>query len=118
MSLSLTIIVRGDALLTIPKGLQDSFYYQKGHKMAKRYNDGQYEGPEGRRTQEMQDGGMLREDRSAVANMPQSIMYKPWPKNRDADIVDGRLEDTMEGMDKLTGENVAGMKKHLKNNKW
>ena len=70
-----------------------------GYIMAKRYyNEGYYEGEEGRRTQEMQDGGMIREDRSAVANLPQNVMYKAYPKDRDYMPED--LDDTIRGIDK------------------
>jgi len=65
----------------------------------KRYYDEQssYSGQDARRTQEMQDGGMIREDRSAVANLPQNVMYKPYPKNHD--YLPEDLDDTIRGID-------------------
>jgi hypothetical protein len=61
------------------------------------YDEGSYAGEQARRTQEMQDGGMIREDRSAVANLPQEVMYKPYPKNRD--YLPEDLDDTIKGVD-------------------
>lgn len=66
---------------------------------AKRYYDeGSYAGEQARRTQEMQDAGMIREDRSAVANLPQNVMYKPYPSNNDYMPED--LDDTITGVDR------------------
>ena len=66
--------------------------------MAKRhYSDGMYEGMEGRRTQEMQDGGMIREDRSAIANFPQEVMIKAYPKT--GPYMPEDLDDTIRGVD-------------------
>jgi hypothetical protein len=66
--------------------------------MAKRYHEGYYEGSEGRRTQEMQDGGMIREDRSAIANLPQEVMMKAYPKT--GPYMPEDLDDTIRGVDK------------------
>jgi hypothetical protein len=66
--------------------------------MAKRYhNEGSYAGEQARRTQEMQDAGMIKEDRSAVANLPQSVLYKPYPKNND--YLPEDLNDDISGVD-------------------
>lgn len=72
----------------------------KGPTMAaKRYHDeGSYAGEQARRTQEMQDAGMIKEDRSAVANLPQNVMYKPYPKNND--YLPQNLDDTLAGVDR------------------
>ena len=37
------------------------------------------DGESARKRMEKHDGGMISENRSAVANMPQEVMYKPWP---------------------------------------
>ena len=66
--------------------------------MAKRhYSHGSYEGMEARRTQEMQDGGMIRENPAAIANLPQEVMIKPYPY-AGADMPDG-LDDRISGID-------------------
>ena len=62
------------------------------------YGEGYYEGAEGRRTQEMQDGGMIREDRSAIANLPQEVMMKAYPKT--GPYMPEMLDDTLRGVDK------------------
>lgn len=66
--------------------------------MAKRHHSGHYEGHDARRHQEMQDAGMIREDHSAIANMPQEVMMKPYPK--DSDYMPEKLDDTIRGIDK------------------
>lgn len=45
--------------------------------MAKRYYNQSMS--DARRTQEMQDAGMIRENPAAIANLPQEVMIKPWP---------------------------------------
>lgn len=70
--------------------------------MAKRhYNAGQYEGMEGRRTQEMQDAGMIRENHAAIANLPQEVMIKPWPSA--GSYMPEKLDDTIAGINKQMG---------------
>jgi len=69
--------------------------------MAKRYHEsmrGDYEGREGRRRQEMMDGMMIKEDHSKIANLPQEVMIKDWPKTR-AYLGEG-LDDTIRGIDR------------------
>lgn len=56
-----------------------------------------YAGESARRTQEMQDGGMLSEDRGAIANMPQSIIMKAYPKSYG--YLPEDLDDTIRGVD-------------------
>lgn len=61
-----------------------------------------YAGPEARRTQEMEDGGMIREDRSAVANLPQMMMMKPYPMT--GPYMPEGLDDTIKGVDHQMSE--------------
>jgi N-methylhydantoinase B/oxoprolinase/acetone carboxylase alpha subunit len=63
--------------------------------------EGYYEGATGRRTQEMEDGGMIHEDRSAIANMPQEVMFKTYP--RGGSYTPENLDDTITGIDKQIG---------------
>ncbi len=66
--------------------------------MTKRYYAGSYEGKADRRKMEMQDSSMISEDHSAVANMPQGVMMKSWPKV-DSYMPEG-LDDTISGIDR------------------
>ena len=84
--------------------------------MAKRYSDGAYAGSAARMNQEEQDGGMIRENRSAVANLPQEVMYKPWPA--DGAYLSGNLNDDISGVDRQKREDVAGTKRNLGVHKW
>ena len=69
--------------------------------MAKRYHkapsQGSYAGMDARRTQEMQDGGMIREDMSAIANLPQEVMIKAYPAADDYAVYG--LNDTIASVD-------------------
>lgn len=56
-----------------------------------------YAGPDDRKTQEMQDGGMIREDHRAIANLPQEVMIKPYPKT--GPYLPEGLDDTIRGVD-------------------
>ena len=47
----------------------------------RRIGDEFYAGMEPRRRQEMQDAGYIREDHDAVANLPQNVIMRPYPKN-------------------------------------
>jgi len=71
--------------------------------MAKRhYNStsGTYAGDDvaGRRTAEMQEAGMIHEDRSKIANLPHEVMYKEYPYTYK--YVPEDLDDTIAGVDK------------------
>ena len=85
--------------------------------MAKRhYSEGYYEGMEGRRTQEMQDGGMIREDRSAIANLPQEVMIKAYPKT--GPYMPENLDDTIGGVDKQMDKDDNGRRKTMSPHKF
>ncbi len=60
--------------------------------------DGHYAGDLARRHQEMQDAGMIHEDPRAIANMPQEVMIKPYPK--PGPYLPEGLDDTIAGVDR------------------
>lgn len=75
--------------------------------MAKsRPSEGHYTDEYARRTQEMQDAGMIRNDMGAIANMPQEVMIKPYP-NREKYIPEN-LDDTIRGVDRQIDEYDGG----------
>lgn len=39
-----------------------------------------YAGMDPRRRQEMEDAGMIQEDHRAIANLPQNVIMREWPK--------------------------------------
>lgn len=57
----------------------------------------QYAGMEPRRRQELEDAGMIHEDHMAIANLPQNVMIKPYPKT--GPYLPEDLEDTIRGVD-------------------
>ena len=68
-------------------------YASKKHGMS----EGDYSNEYARRTQEMQDAGMIHEDLSAIANLPQGVMIKPYP--RTGPSMPENLDDTIKGID-------------------
>lgn len=76
---------------------------------------GHYEGHAGRRHQEMKDAGMIHEDKHAVANMPQEVMYKAWGRPEFGKL-DSGIDDTISGINRQMGEDESmgrrGMKPH------
>ena len=84
--------------------------------MAKRHHDGHYEGHEHRRHEEMHDAGMIKENHSAVANLPQEVHYKPWGGGHE--YLDGDLNDTIVGVNRQKNEDVSGTKRNLGVHKW
>lgn len=76
-----------------------------------------YAGADPRRRQEMEDGRMIREDRNAVANLPQHVIQHDWerPYNRYAKY---ELDDTMHGIDRQEDEDGSEMMKHLQPGKY
>lgn len=56
-----------------------------------------YAGEKSRRKMEMHDAGMIREDHSAVANLPQNVIMRPYPKN--GNYLPENLDDTLRGID-------------------
>ena len=74
----------------------------------KRYYDAMesrdyYSGLEARRRQEMLDGGMISEDKGAIANLPQNVMIKAYSKP-EYDMYD--LDDTVRGVEVQMNDDV------------
>ena len=64
----------------------------------------------------MKEMGMISEDRSAVANMPQSVVMKPWGGRYDE--LDHGQDDTIRGIDMQRNEDCSVARRHNKPNKW
>lgn len=72
--------------------------------MAKRYYSEKYAGYDMRRMQEREDSMMIREDRSAIANLPQQAIMREYPKSPYSG--DPTLNDTIRGIDRQIGADV------------
>ena len=70
----------------------------------------EYAGDRERKRMEYEDSRMIHEDHSAVANLPQNVMMKPWPKSVYATY---HLDDTISGIDYQMWED-SDMKKSNK----
>ena len=82
----------------------------------KRFYSGDYAGSGMRREQEARDFSMISENKSAVANMPQEVVYKAWPKAGHYASYD--LDDTIRGIDEQMNGDGAGMKRHKSRSKY
>lgn len=80
--------------------------------MPKRFHEGStYAGHDKRRMQEIQDGHMLNEDHSAIANMPQEVKMHEWPSVHE--YLPEELNDTISGIDRQIGMDIGQRNKHL-----
>lgn len=62
-----------------------------------------------------QFSGMISEDESAVANLPQSVVQKEYPK---CSYMGGDLDDTMNVIDKARDYDVAKIRSSKPDSKW
>ncbi len=74
--------------------------------MAKRHyvSDGAYAGEAARKRMEKHDGGMINDDMSAVANLPQNVMYKPWP-TEEGFMPEGLRDDIRSVDEQMSADN-------------
>jgi hypothetical protein len=68
--------------------------------MARHYSE-MYAGKDMRRAQECMDSGMIREDRSKMANMPQEVIIKEYAKINSP--LPENLDDTESGIKSQIG---------------
>lgn len=81
--------------------------------MAKRhYKSGHYEGMDARRRQEMEDAGMISEDHSAVANLPQGVIMRPYPMT--GPYLPEVIDDTIRGIDMQMDGDDSQRRKNFK----
>ena len=87
--------------------------HHDGASRVKMLEHGEYYAGEGARNmQEREDGGMLKEDKSAMAFMPQNIIMKYYPKG--GSFLPDNLDDGITGVDSLTGMNDSKRNQHMK----
>jgi hypothetical protein len=91
-------------------------HHKSHHKSHHEISGGEYAGYNERRKQEMEDAGMINEDRSAIANMPQGVMMKEYPKDRDYMPED--LDDTIRGVDSQMDMDNRKRKQHFRPHKY
>ncbi len=75
-----------------------------------------YAGMDARRTQEMEDGSMLKEDRSAIANLPQDVKMTQYPKPND--YMPEMIDDSIRGIDEQMRSDNEGRRKNFKPKKF
>ena len=79
--------------------------------MAKKYynNDDLYSNQSSRNKMESSDAGMISEDRSAFANLPQQVIMKEYPK---CSYDSYELNDNIKGIDtQIRGDVMGGKRK-------
>lgn len=70
-----------------------------------------YAGMNAKRTQEMQDAGMIHENMNAVANLPQEVMMKPYPKT--GPYMPEGLNDDISGIDRQMDYDDSQRRRHF-----
>jgi len=70
-----------------------------------------YAGMEPRRRQELEDAGMIHEDHRQVANLPQEVIYRDYPKTYGYTPED--LDDTLRGIDRQMDYDDSQKMKHF-----
>ena len=80
------------------------------------YGEGYYEGHHSRRHQEMHDGGMIHEDHSQIANLPQHVMIKAYPKT--GPYIPEMIDDTIRGVDRQMDMDDRGRAKNFAPHKY
>lgn len=73
----------------------------KRHYEGRKVSEGYYAGESARVRMEHEDGGMIMEDRSAIANLPQEVMMKPW--EREHSYMPEDLHDDIRSVDHQIG---------------
>ena len=86
------------------------------HGKSADFDQGNYEGLNNARDMERSSFHMISEDKSAIANMPQQVMYKAWPKARH--YHDYGLDDTIRGIDEQQDKDNSKMERHLQPEKY
>lgn len=71
---------------------------------------------DGHRKEAMREAGMINEDRSAIANLPQSIMIKAYPET--GPYMPEGLDDTIRGVDRQMDKDDHDLKRHMKPRKF
>lgn len=69
-----------------------------------------YAGVDPRRTQEMEDAGMIKMDMHAIANLPQDVQIKPYAY--DGPYLPEGLDDTIRGVDHQIDRDDRGRAHH------
>lgn len=88
-------------------------FHQSRHELSDR---DMYSGYDDRRAMEYRDSQMISEDHTKMANLPQEVMMKEFPKFRYG--LDPRLDDTIGGIDKQVYADESQMKKHISKSKY
>lgn len=69
-----------------------------------------------RRAMEDESYYMIHEDKSAMANLPQEVMIKKFPRN--GGNLDPYLDDTQTGIDRQINDDSNQMKRHISKSKY
>ena len=83
------------------------YKYDRSYKRA----DDMYAGADSRRYREMADAGMIHEDRSAVANLPQQVIYRPY--GDPTRYIPEEINDTIIGVDRQKGYDMRKTLEHF-----
>lgn len=90
----------------------DEMKHDRGDRdMKYKGSEGHYNGMSERLKQESEDASMIREDHSAVANLPQNVIMRPYRKGGYG--IPEELDDTLEGVDRQIGNDNGKRAEHM-----
>ena len=78
-------------------------------KMIKKIGEGKYDSYNERNKLEFQDSMMIREDQSKMANLPQEVIMKEYPKTDR--LQTAYLDDTARGIDAQIDQDITDAKR-------
>jgi hypothetical protein len=84
---------------------------KRHHSSKMHVSEGAYAGESARVRMEHHDGGMIMEDHSAVANLPQNVMIKPW--EREENYMPENLTDDIRSVDRQINLDKSKRNAHL-----
>lgn len=84
--------------------------YESSKRAQSLSEGGYYQGPQDREAEERRDSHMIHEDLSAVANLPQNVIMRPWPKG--GRYLPEHLDDTIRGIDHQMDKDGSKMYEH------
>jgi len=98
-----------------PDHFNDEYRHDRDHERGM-YRKGltageMYAGMEPRRRQELEDAGMIHEDHMQIANLPQNVMIKAYPKT--GPYTPEVIDDTIRGVDGQMDYDDMHRKKHF-----
>lgn len=91
-------------------------HLKEHHVSPERLGQSHYDSMDNRKRVEVEDGHMIQEDHSAMANLPQNVIIKTYPSDPGATYP--HLDDTMSNVDSQNKHDASKFKKEKNPSKY